>query len=79
VNLPRWQRHISESLLAEAYIGLGENDEAMAWLERAYDEHDQWMVYIKAYPGLGCLAFRTALSGFGAGHEFSAVGQVPCF
>ena len=47
------QHHISESLFAEAYIGLGEKDEAMAWLERAYEEHDQWMVYINSYPGLG--------------------------
>ena len=45
------QHHISESLFAEAYIGLGEKDEAMAWLERAYEEHDQWMVYINSYPG----------------------------
>ena len=27
----------------------------MAWLERAYEEHDQWMVYIKAYPGWDAL------------------------
>jgi tetratricopeptide (TPR) repeat protein len=45
------QHYISDSLFAEAYIGLGDKDEAMAWLERAYEEHDQWMVYIKTYPG----------------------------
>lgn len=45
------QHHISASLFAEAYIGLGEKDEAMAWLERAYEERDQWMVYINSYPG----------------------------
>jgi hypothetical protein len=32
---------ISASLFSEAYIGLGEKDEAMEWLERAYEEHDQ--------------------------------------
>jgi TolB-like protein/DNA-binding winged helix-turn-helix (wHTH) protein/Tfp pilus assembly protein PilF len=49
------QHHISASLFAEAYIGLGKNDEAMAWLERAYEERDQWMVYIKAFPGWDAL------------------------
>src|SRR4029077_5454704 len=49
------QHHVSPSLFAEAYIGLGEKDEAMTWLERAYEEHDQWMVYIKAYPGWDAL------------------------
>jgi TolB-like protein/DNA-binding winged helix-turn-helix (wHTH) protein/Tfp pilus assembly protein PilF len=50
------QHHISASLFAEAYIGLGEKDESMAWLERAYEEHDQWMVYIKSYPGWDALS-----------------------
>jgi TolB-like protein/DNA-binding winged helix-turn-helix (wHTH) protein len=45
------QHHITGFLFAQAYTGLGEKDEAMAWLERAYKEHDQDMVDIKAYPG----------------------------
>jgi hypothetical protein len=49
------KHHISDSLFAEAYLGLGEQDEAMACLERAYEEHDQWMVYIKSYPGWDAL------------------------
>jgi tetratricopeptide (TPR) repeat protein len=49
------QHYVSNSLFVEAYIGLGEKDEAMARLERAYEEHDQWMVYIKAYPGWDAL------------------------
>jgi TolB-like protein/DNA-binding winged helix-turn-helix (wHTH) protein/Tfp pilus assembly protein PilF len=49
------QHHISASLFAEAYLGLGKNDEAMAWLERAYEERDQWMVYIKSFPGWDAL------------------------
>ena len=27
----------------------------MTWLERAYEERDQWMVYINAYPGWDAL------------------------
>ena len=49
------KQHISDSLFAEAYIGMGQRDEAMAWLERAYEQHDQWMVYIKSYPGWDAL------------------------
>ena len=45
------QHHITGFLFAQAYTGLGEKDEALAWLERAYEEHDQDMVDIKAYPG----------------------------
>src|SRR5439155_26283508 len=49
------QHHISASLFAEAYIGLREKDESMAWLERAYEEHDRWIVYIKSFPGCEAL------------------------
>jgi tetratricopeptide (TPR) repeat protein len=49
------RRYVPGSLFAQAYTGLGEKDEAIAWLERAYEEHDQGMVDIKAYPGLDSL------------------------
>ena len=39
---------------AEAYSGLGE-DEAKTWMERAYEEHDQGMMDINAYPGFDAL------------------------
>src|SRR6516164_4088887 len=51
----RYREHyIPPSVFEQAYIGLDE-DEAMTRLERAYEEHDQQMVYIKAYPGLDAL------------------------
>ncbi len=43
--------YVPGSLFVDAYIGLGEKDEAITWLERAYEEHDQGMVYINVYPG----------------------------
>jgi len=49
------RRYVPGSLFAQAYTGLGEKDEAIAWLERAYEEHDQGLVDIKAYPGLDTL------------------------
>jgi TolB-like protein len=45
-------QYVSGFFFAEAYVGVGQKDEAVTWLERAYDEHDQWMVYIASYPGL---------------------------
>src|SRR5215469_11451024 len=44
-------QYVSGFFFAEAYVGLGQKDQAVTWLERAYDEHDQWMVFIDAYPG----------------------------
>jgi tetratricopeptide (TPR) repeat protein len=49
------QRYVSGFLIAEAYGVLGEKDQAFTWLERAYEDHDQWMVFINAYPGLDLL------------------------
>ena len=45
-------RYVSGFLFAEAYIDLGQRDQAINWLERAYEEHDQWMVFANSYPGL---------------------------
>jgi len=44
--------HVSGFFLAEAYLDLGDKDQALTWLERAYEEHDQWMVFANSYPGL---------------------------
>ena len=48
------QHYMPATHFAEAYIGLDE-DETMAWLERAYEEHDQGMADINAYPGFDAL------------------------
>jgi tetratricopeptide (TPR) repeat protein len=45
-------RYVSGFFFAEAYVGLGETDQAITWLERAYEEHDQWMVFVNSAPVL---------------------------
>ena len=45
-------QYVSGFFLAEAFVGLGQKDQAIAWLERAYEEHDQWMFFVASYPGL---------------------------
>ena len=32
------------------YIGLGDKESALKWLRTAYDQHDEWMVYLHVYP-----------------------------
>jgi len=45
-------QYVSGWFFAQAYVGLGQKDQAIAWLERAYEEHDQWMVYVASNPFL---------------------------
>ena len=47
--------YVSGTLLADAYVGLGEKDQALTLLERAYEEHAEGMIYIKVYPGFDAL------------------------
>jgi TolB-like protein/DNA-binding winged helix-turn-helix (wHTH) protein/Tfp pilus assembly protein PilF len=49
------EHYVSDAVFVEAYIGVGEKDEAVARLERAFEEHDQWMVDIKSYLGWDAL------------------------
>jgi TolB-like protein/DNA-binding winged helix-turn-helix (wHTH) protein len=52
----RAQLHfVPGSVFVEAYIGLGEKNRALGSMERAYEDHDQQMVYIKAHPGYDAL------------------------
>ena len=34
----------------DAYLGLGDNEQALAWLERAYQEQSNILMLIKVYP-----------------------------
>jgi TolB-like protein/DNA-binding winged helix-turn-helix (wHTH) protein/Tfp pilus assembly protein PilF len=46
------RHYVSSFLFAEAYGDLGDKGKALTWLERAYEDRDQWMVFIASYPGL---------------------------
>ena len=42
--------------LAEViHAGLGDDDQAFEWLDRAYQEHSSWMAYLKVKPRLDAL------------------------
>jgi hypothetical protein len=38
--------------MAEIFAQLGEKDQALAWLERAYEERYHMMMYLKVAPNL---------------------------
>ncbi|MGH2406348.1 MAG: tetratricopeptide repeat protein, partial [bacterium] len=41
------QRYVPSYSFALVYLGLGENDQAIEWLERTYEERDGFLVYLK--------------------------------
>jgi class 3 adenylate cyclase/TolB-like protein/Tfp pilus assembly protein PilF len=43
-------RYIPSYWIALIYVGLAERDEAIAWLERAYEERSSWLVWIGVEP-----------------------------
>ena len=47
---PRAPRYVSPSDIASLYIWLGDNDRAMDWLTKAFDERSFNMVYLKVHP-----------------------------
>jgi serine/threonine-protein kinase len=42
--------YVSPVELATLYIGLGDNQRALEWMERAYDERRGWMAYLNVHP-----------------------------
>ena len=42
--------YVPAAAFVNAYLGLGDNDEAFVWLERAYQEQSNVLIYIKVFP-----------------------------
>jgi TolB-like protein/Tfp pilus assembly protein PilF len=42
--------YASPFYMGMVYAGFGDEEKALAWLEKAYEAHDEWMVYLKIYP-----------------------------
>jgi len=49
------RKYVQPWSIALIYTGLGEKDQAMVWLEKAYDDRSSYMVYLKAEPMLDSL------------------------
>ncbi len=42
--------YVPAGAFVHAYLGLGDNNEAFAWFERAYEEQSNILIYIKVFP-----------------------------
>ena len=42
--------YFSPYSIASIYVGLGDKDQAFAWLQKAYEEHDIWLSLVKVEP-----------------------------
>jgi serine/threonine protein kinase/Tfp pilus assembly protein PilF len=46
------QKYVAPYFFAGIYIGLGENDRALEYLEKAYEEHSNWLIYLHTDPSM---------------------------
>ena len=46
----RQEHYVQPVAIALVHAGLGEKDEAFAWLDKAHEEHAQWLSEIKVDP-----------------------------
>jgi TolB-like protein/Tfp pilus assembly protein PilF len=49
------KQYVAPFYIALVYAGLGENDNAIRWLEKAYEDHSNGLVFIKVDPELDTL------------------------
>jgi tetratricopeptide (TPR) repeat protein len=49
------QKYVAPYFFAGIHIGLGENDRAMEYLERSYEEHSHWLIYLHIDPSMDAL------------------------
>jgi serine/threonine-protein kinase len=49
------ERYVSPFCVALVHTGLGQNDEAFEWLNKAFDAHDHWLETLKVHPAIDLL------------------------
>ena len=66
------QRYVPAIYLAGVYAALDENDKAITWAQKAYEERSDYMVYLKTEPAVDSLRsdprFQRLLDRIAAGH-----------
>jgi hypothetical protein len=48
----RRKRSLPTYALARIYARLGDNDQALGWLQKAYDKHSDYLILLKVDPPL---------------------------
>ena len=46
------QRYVASYFFAEIHVGLGETERAIDYLEKAYEEHSHWLIYLHIDPSM---------------------------
>jgi adenylate cyclase len=46
------QKYVAPYFFAGIHVGLGENDRALEYLEKAYEEHSNWLIYLHIDPSV---------------------------
>jgi hypothetical protein len=46
------QKYVAPYFLAGIHIGLKEDDRALAYLEKCYEEHAHWLIYLHLDPSM---------------------------
>jgi len=46
------QKYVAPYFFAGIYVGLGQNDRAMEYLEKCYEEHSHWLIYLHIDPSM---------------------------
>jgi TolB-like protein len=46
------QRYVAPYFFAGIHVGLGENDRAIEYLEKSYEEHSHWLIYLHIDPSM---------------------------
>ena len=49
-RLTEEKSYVRPGWVAEVYVSLGDNDEAIRWLEQGYKERDLWLALLKVWP-----------------------------
>ena len=52
------QKYVSPYFFAGIHIGLGEDDRAIEYLEKAYEEHTHWLIYLRIDPSMDSLRYN---------------------
>ena len=69
------QRHVSAYDRAIIYVGLNEPEQALTWLERAYQERSQFMIYLDTDPRFDSLRNNARFQEFFRRLRFPAQGD----
>jgi hypothetical protein len=49
------QKYVAPYFFAGVYVGTGENDDALEYLEKAYTERSHWLIYLHIDPSMDSL------------------------